>query len=521
LQGIRASTAAVAPSPEQFVDVILQHLTPQLSGPDSAPAQQLSTVLQSLVKLGCRGVDQPWLTAVLTGAADKLSAAVSGGNVSVLVTLLSSLGQLSVKAGVTAPSDLLDQALGHVKAVLDQLSAGQIAVAMSALKQLNLDPDDTLMSGYLARAAAAAAAGAASPRDMATVLQSVAAAGIVPPAEWYQQYLAAVRMQLTAADSESLAGICYAAAALADTAQQRSSSNGKSSNSSYVPDAGFLKQLVSVCNSRIGSSYMDAARILSTPDYRAPLTLSGLADCCWGLLKLGAVTPAVQSLINMLVSKSYDRMSQLSGRQLAGVVWAIATSNSSSSSRGGSRKGGSSSGGGTKLPGKWLNQLAAAAAPEVRSLNPGQLSDFIWGLGQLYLGAQGYINASDPAVSSTSSDSPVAAGSSSTEPVQQLLRAVAVQVYAQLQQQTTAEDVGTLVKLLAQFECSASSVLLQRYCADVASSWLVLSDAAVADAAAALATLARPAAAGSSSSSSSGVVNQEWLDGLAQQVLVR
>lgn len=521
LQGIRATTAAAAPAPAHFVDAVLQHLTPQLPGPEGASAQQLSSVLDSLVKLDCRGVDQAWLTASFNGAASKLADAVSGGNIAVLVSMLSALGQLSVKVTVTAPQELLGQALGQVKAVLDQLDAGQIAVAMSALKQLQLDPDDSLMRGYLDRAAAAAAAGAASPSDMATVLQSVAAAGVVPPVEWYKQYLTAVQQQLAAADSDSLAAICHAAAALAEAGRHSSSSSSRGGGGSYEPDPAFLKSLISVANSRIGSNYMDAARILSSPDYKAPLSLSDLADCCWGLLKLGADPTAVQGLVSMLISKSYDRLTQLSGSQLAGVTWAIANSNSrANSSR--SRKGGS--GGSIKLPGKWLNQLAAAAAPETKTLNPSQLSNFIWGLGQLYLGADGYSSSTDGSPAATNSTvAAAAAGSSSVEPVQQLLRAVLVQVNSQPQQLTSASDVSILVSLLAQFECPASNALLQRFSADVASGWGGLTDAAVADAAAAMAVLAKPQGAGSSSSSSSSgyAVSEEWLAGLAEQVSER
>lgn len=527
LQGIRATTAAAAPAPSQFIDAVLQHLTPQLQGPQGVSAQQLSTVLQSLVRLDCQGVDQAWLSSSLTGAASKLSDAVAGGDMGVLVGLLSALGQLSVKAGVAAPEELLGQALGQVKAVLHQLDAGQIAVAMSALKQLQLDPDDSLMKGYLDRAAAAASAGAATPRDMATVLQGVAAAGVVPPVEWYQQYLSAVQQQLAAADSDTLAGICHAAAALAESGRGSSSSSGggdgdSSSSSSYEPDAGFLKDLVSVAKSRIGSNYMDAARILSSPDYRAPLSLCGLADCCWGILKPGAAPSAVQPLVSMLISKSYDRLSQLSGSQLAGVAWAIAFSNSrlskvSSGSSSSSKKGSSGGGGGSiKLPGKWLNQLAAAAAPEVKTLHPQQLSDFVWGLGQLYLGADGYSCGTEGGATS----SPVAAaGSSSAEPVQQLLRAVAAQVDSQSQEHTSAADVSTLVNLLAHFDCPASSTLLQRFRAVVAGSWCHLSDAAVADAAGAMAVLSK--LQGTGGSSSSRAVQGSWLDGLAEQVLQR
>lgn len=511
LQGLRASTAAAAPAPGQVVDAILQSLTPQLPGPDGASADELSTVLQSLVKLGCHGVDQDWLARVLDGAESKLSAAVADGRVGVLVNILAALGQLSVNAAVAAPAELLTVALDQVKAVLDQLDAGQIAVAMSALKQLNLDPDDSLMTGYLERAAAAAASGAATPRDMATVLQSVSAAGVIPPAGWYQQYLAAVRQQLAAADSDTLANICHAAAALAVAAQQNSSS------SSFQPDTALLNDLVSAANSRISSSYMDAARILSSPDYKAPLTLSSLADCCWALLKLGAPPAAVQSLISMFVSKGYDRLSQLSGAQLAGAVWAIATCNSSSASSGGGKKGGSSSTG-IKLPGKWLNQLATAAAPEARTLNAAQLSDFIWGLGKLYLSAEGYSSAPASSGSSSSNSTAVTAGSSSAEPVQQLLRSVASQVNAQPAQQTPAGDISMLVKLLAQFECPAGSSVLQRFCAEVSADWQALSDVDVADAAVAMAVLAGP---GANSATSCSTVGQEWLQSLAEQVQQR
>jgi hypothetical protein len=270
---------------------------------------------------------------------------------------------------------------------------------------------------------------------------------------------------------------------------------------------------------------MDAARILSSPDYRAPLSLSGLADCCWGLLKLGASPSAVQPLVSMLISKSYDRLSQLSGSQLAGVAWAIAFSNSRTSSNSSSGKKGSSGGSNIKLPGKWLNQLAAAAAaPEVKTLHPQQLSDFVWGLGQLYLSADGYGSSTEGGAAATSS--PVAAaGSSSAEPVQQLLRAVAAQVDAQPQEHASAAaDVSTLVNLLAAFDCPASSSLLQRFRAVMASSWQQLSDAAVADAAGAMAVLSKQqgtGGGGSSSSSSSSAVQDSWLDGLAEQVLQR
>jgi hypothetical protein len=158
--------------------------------------------------------------------------------------------------------------------------------------------------------------------------------------------------------------------------------------------------------------------------------------------------------------------------------------------------------------------LAVAAAPEAGTLNPVQLSDFVWGLGKLYLSADGY---NSPSEGDTSSTPVAAAGSSNAQPVQQLLRAVAAQVDAQSQVAASAGDVSTLVNLLAQFDCPASSSLLQRYCADVAANWQQLPDAAVADAAAAMAVLARPQGSGAGSSA----VGQEWLESLAEQVLQR
>jgi hypothetical protein len=390
---------------------------------------------------------------------------------------------------------------------------------MSALKKLNMDPDERLMGSYLERAAAAAAAGTATAKDMAAVLQSLEAAGVVPSAEWLGRFLAAVTPQLAGADSQTLAGICHAAAALTIAGQASSSSS--SVGNSYSPDSKLVAELTAAALSRIGSSYMDASRILNTPDYKAPLNLSGLADTAWGLVQLGANPKDLQPLINMLISKSYDRFSQLNVQQLGGAALAIARCSSSGNAAA------------LKLPGKWLNQFAAAAAPGVQQLSKPQLSELIWSLGKLYLSADaqystgsGFSSSSSSEGSSSSSSSTNSAtagssiGRSSDVPVQQLLRAVASQLNTQLldtqqQQQGPGQaEVSTMVNLLAKFDCSASRQLLQRFCADVAGAWGQLSDAAVADAAVAVAVLVGPG----SSSSSSSIVPDEWMQSLAEQV---
>jgi putative intracellular protease/amidase len=457
--------------------------------------------------------------------AGKLQAAVATpGGEQALVSLLHALSQLSVPA----PADILTEALAQLQAVVDRLSAVQISGAMAALKKLNMDPDDQLMGSYLERAAAAAAAGTATARDTAAVLQSLEAAGVVPSAEWLAGFLAAVKPQLAAADSQTLAGICHAAAALTAAGQAGSSSQGGVSNS-YSPDPKFVAELTAVAISRLGSNYMDASRILNTPDYKAPLNLSGLADAAWGLVQLGAKPKDLQPLISMLISKSYDRFSQLNVQQLGGVAYAIARCSSSGNAAA------------VKLPGKWLNQFAAAAAPGVQQLSKPQLSELIWSLGKLYLSADGQYSTGSGSSSSSSSSSSRSEGSSSSSsssstnsatagssigrssdvPVQQLLRAVASQLNAQLldpqqqqqQQGPGQSEVSTMVNLLTKFDCSASRPLLQRFCADVAGAWDQLSDAAVADAAVAVAVLV-----GAGSSSSSSIVPEDWMQSLADQV---
>jgi hypothetical protein len=270
---------------------------------------------------------------------------------------------------------------------------------------------------------------------------------------------------------------------------------------------------------------MDASRILNTPDYKAPLNLSGLADAAWGLVQLGANPKDLQPLINMLISKSYDRFSRLNVQQLGGAAYAIARCSSSGNAAA------------VKLPGKWLNQFAAAAAPGVQQLSKPQLSELIWSLGKLYLSADGQYSTSSGSSSSSSSSSEASSSSSSNSatagssigrssdvPVQQLLRAVASQLNTQLldtqqqqqqqqQQQGPGQaEVSTMVNLLAKFACSASRQLLQRFCADVAGAWGQLSDAAVADAAVAVAVLVGPG------SSSSSIVPDGWMQSLAEQV---
>ncbi|KAF6262386.1 hypothetical protein COO60DRAFT_1636055 [Scenedesmus sp. NREL 46B-D3] len=535
-QGVRATTAQSAPTPSEFTSQLLRCLDPQLAGAEGADARQLAAVLTALAGLGV-SPEEAWLARALDGAAGtgraacKLRAAVAApGGEHVLVSFLHALSQLAAPA----PPDVLAEVLAQLQAGVERLSAVQISGAMAALKRLGMDPDDQLMGSYLERAAAAAAAGTATAADMAAVLQSLAAAGVVPSAAWMRGFLAAVQQQLAGADSQTLAAICRAAAALTEAGQASSSSSSRSSSSSdssYSPDPRFVSELAAVATSRLGSSYMDASRILNTPDYKAPLNLSGLADAAWGLVHLGAKPKGLQPLINMLISKSYDRFSQLSPQQLCGVAWAIARCSGS---------GGASA---AKLPSKWLNQFAAAVGPGVQQLTKPQLTELIWALGRLYLSANGQYttgsgssssgssssstegsssSSSSSSTSSSTTTNSVMAGSSigrsSDVPVQQLLRAVASQLDSQLleQQQGPGQtEVSTMVNLLTKFDCSASRQLLQRFCADVAGAWPQLSDAAVADAAVAVAVLV---GAGSSSSSSSSIVPPGWMQDLADQV---
>jgi putative intracellular protease/amidase len=447
--------------------------------------------------------------------AGKLRAAVAvpGGEQS-LVSLLHALSQLPVRA----PSEVLIEALTQLQTAVDRLTAVEISGVMTALKKLQMDPDDQLMGSYLDRAAAAAAAGTASAKDMAAVLQSLAAAGVVPSGVWLGGFLVAVQQKLADADSQTLAAICHAAAALTEAGQAGAA---KDSSSSYSPDPRFVSDLAAEATSRLGSSYMDASRILNSPDYKAPLNLSGLADAAWGLVQLGANPKDLQPLINMLISKSYDRFSQLTVQQLCGAAWAIARCSSSSSNAAA-----------VKLPSKWLNQFAAAAAPGVQQLTKPQLSELIWALGRLYLSADGQYStgsgsssssssSSNEGSSNSSSSSTTAAGSSigrsSDVPVQQLLRTVASQLDTQLLEQQQQQgpgqtEVSTMVNLLTKFDCSASRLLLQRFCADVSGAWPQLSDAAVADAAVAVAVLVEPG------SSSSSIVPPGWMQTLADQV---
>jgi hypothetical protein len=481
-----------------------------------------------LASLGC-SPEQPWLTAALAGSAQKLQQAVtSPGGEQALVDMLQALSQLPVQA----PDDLLTVAVDQLQMAIDRLNARQISAAMAAMKKLRLDPDEKLMASYLNRAAAAALAGQASVCDMAGVLQSLAEADVLPGPPWLQQYIAAVRPRLTEADSNSLAAIAHATAVLSIAGQGQSAEQlhavgaANPSNPSYTPNPEFVSDLLTVSLTRLGSNYMDAQRILNSPDYKPPFSLPALAECCWGVLQLGAQPQQVLPMVNMLVNKSYDRFSQLTVQQLAGVAWSVARCSTISSSKGTAK---------VKLPSKWLNQFAAAAGPDVAVLSEPQMSDLVWALGTLYLPADDqYLTSS----SSTESSSSVTtggsnataisnAGSSSAVPVQQLLRAVASHIDAQIlleqeqqqpsatfMQQAAASDVSTLINLLTRFDCLASSRLLKRFCSDVASNWPQLNDTAVADVAVAVAVLVPAGSCGN-------VIPEGWLQQLAGQVQLR
>eukprot|EP00775_Hariotina_reticulata_P013124 gene13124-13254_t len=392
-QGVRSTTAAAAPAPAEFISALLKHLTPQLPGPQGATAVELNTVLQALASLGYNP-EQPWLNAALAGSAEKLQQAViSPGGEQAVVAMLHALSQLSVQG----PDDLLSVAVGQLQRAIDRLSARQISAAMAAMKKLQLDPDEKLMASYLNRAAAAAQAGQASVQDMAGVLQSLAEAAVLPSSAWLQQYITAVRPKLMEADADSLAAIAHATAVLSITGHGQSleelsavgaAAPSNLSNLDYMPNPGFVSDLTAVALTRLGSNYMDAQRILNSPNYKTPFALPALADCCWGILKLGAQPQQVLSMVNMLINKSYDRFSRLTVQQLAGVAWCVARCSTSSSNKGAAK---------VKLPSKWLNQFATAAAPDVAVLTAPQLSDLIWALGALDV-ASSWAELSDAAV---------------------------------------------------------------------------------------------------------------------------
>jgi hypothetical protein len=65
---VRITTAQSAPAPADFIAQLLQHLNPQLAGPEGATAAELAAVFAALAGLGyCP--DEAWLAQALDGVA--------------------------------------------------------------------------------------------------------------------------------------------------------------------------------------------------------------------------------------------------------------------------------------------------------------------------------------------------------------------------------------------------------------------------------------------------------------------
>jgi hypothetical protein len=414
----------------------------------------------------------------------------------VLVEFLSALASL----GVTPPHSLLTTLTRCLKEQCGSLTAMQLAAAMAALNVLQLEVDRLLLTTYFDRAAAAAVQ--ASPADMAFVLQSLVAAGpaAAPPQEWLVNYLAAVRSKLVNADPGSLAGILWAAAKLGGQ-----------------PPVDWVNAAVSRGRQLLGSNYMEAGKYLDV-DFVPPLDLVQLSDAVWGLVKLGADRKQLQPLTNMLVSKTHDRLSQLSPGQLVGVTWAVSRC-------------------GVALTQKWVNQLGSTLGPALEGLTDAQLSDLLvaltWQTGcgagaaaaeavtaaaaaaepaaaegaataaaaaAAAEGAEGAADGTTTTLSTTSSSSSISgdkrgsfgacSGSTTTCP-DELTRPLMQQVNARLDR-LTAVDLALTVHLLAHHDTSdvvPPPAVLQRYCADVAVDWSKQSNGSLVESAAAVAVL--------------------------------
>jgi hypothetical protein len=382
----------------------------------------------------------------------------------------------------------------------------QLAAAMAALNVLQVEVDRLLLTTYFDRAAAAAVQ--ASTADMAFVLQSLVAAGpaAAPPQDWLAAYLAAVRSKLVNADPGSLAGILWAAAKLGGQ-----------------PPVDWVNAAVARGRQLLGSNYMEAGKYLDV-DFIQPFDLVQLSDAVWGLVKLGADRKQLQPLTNMLVSKTHDRLSQLSPGQLVGVTWAVSHC-------------------GVALTQKWVNQLGSTLAPAVESLTDDQLSDLLaaltWQTGCAAGAASAQaVTAEGPAATTAAAASPAAAGAggatdgtpsssstsssgrsggfgscpgSTTTCPEELTRPLMQQVNARLDRLTSA-DLALTVHLLAHHDTSdvvPPPAVLQRYCADVAADWSKQSNGSLVESAAAVAVLRQMQ--GGSTAGLVLAVQDEWL----------
>ena len=389
----------------------------------------------------------------------------------VLIDFLASLCVISTPA----PQPVISTITTLLSERATDLNPPQLATAMSSLNKLAVAVDQSIIRSYWVKAQEAAVAGGATASDMAVVLTSLVTAGssATPSQEWLKQYLAVAADKLAVADAESLAGIVWATAKLGGQPSQR-----------------WLQQAVAAAKGKLGSHYMESGRYLGDTSYSAPFTLPQLADAVWGLVKLGAASGQIMPLTNMLVSKSHERLSQLDPSQLVGVLWAVSECRVS-------------------LTQKWMNQLGVILAPEVSALTLTEVQDVLTALTwQCGCSRQAAIEAT-----SSSSSNGSSAACYCCEP---LLKAVAGQTSARLQQ-FTAADVSMAVAVLAHHGSEAVAVapaVLQRYCEDRSTHWSKLTDVALVESGVAVAVLSRHS---SSSSSSSGGDGGGWLQQWVQQ----
>ncbi|GBF89947.1 hypothetical protein Rsub_02651 [Raphidocelis subcapitata] len=503
-QGLRATTAAAAPSPQELASALLAATAPRLP---AAPAGTVAAVLSAAGRMGLgagggEGGQPAWLTAALEGAEEKVASADD----ETLTALLEALAAL----GAPPPPPLAAALVARLETALGRLPAPALAAALTAVQRLGLGGDGQLMGGYLDRALASV--GEASPSDAAAVLRALAAGASAaagpaspqagaragPDAAWVSAYTAALQAKLADADAPTLAALFEAAARLGAS-----------------PGAAWLRDGAAAARALLGSGFADAGRILGAPGWRRPFDLPELVDCLWGLSKMGARGDGVAQLAGMLLGKSSDRLGSeaVSPAQLARCIWALSAC-------------------GTRLPTKWLNQFASAAAPVVSDWGRAELADAVAALCMQYgmpgadagaapAGDGGDGGAAPSAAAPTPRARKAAAAAAATgggagapadaerdRPAQQLLRAIGAALGAAAGD-LPAPDVGAAVRLMAELSVAPPAPLLARFSSDAAADWRALSDAALVGAPAALAAVgaAAPDAA--------------WLVGCADELLSR
>jgi hypothetical protein len=155
-KGVRATTAAAAPSPQELTAALLAAAAPRLA---AAPISTLTAVLAAAGQLlgdgsvadadgdavaGADGDQQrAWLAAALEGAEAK----VGGADNETLAAFLGALAAL----GRPPPPALAAALLARLGAAVTELSAPALAAALAAVQRLRLGADGELVASYLDR----------------------------------------------------------------------------------------------------------------------------------------------------------------------------------------------------------------------------------------------------------------------------------------------------------------------------------------------------------------------------------